>query len=116
MRVIDVLVGATAALPEIRARRFDAMRGNLTKVDNFRFGELFFLARDFCRDRFAVDRKRNENGFAVFSRHTFSAEGDVFDFKIDRAHVINTLLQQGVKREQNSFAQSFASHRPEARC
>ena len=92
------------------------MRGSLTKIDKLRFGKLLFLARDLCRDRFAVDRKRNENGFAVFSRHTFSAEGDVFDFKIDRAHVINTLLQQGVKREQNSFAQSFASHRPEARC
>src|SRR6266478_7563964 len=75
-----------------------------TKIYKVRFGKLLFLARDLRRGQFSVDHKRNENGFAVFSRHTFSAEGDVFDFKIDRAHVINTLLQQSVKREQNSFA------------
>ena len=48
--------------------------------DKVRFGKLLFLARDLCRGQFSVDRKRNENGFAVFSRHTFSAEGDVLDF------------------------------------
>jgi len=56
------------------------MRRRFAKIDNFRFGELLFLARDFCGDQFAVDRKWNENGLAVFSRDTFSSEGDVFDF------------------------------------
>jgi hypothetical protein len=80
MRVIDVLIGATAALPEIWTGRIDPGRGPLAKIDNLRFGELFFLARDFCRNQFAFDRKRNENGFPVFSRYPLSAEGDVRDF------------------------------------
>jgi hypothetical protein len=58
----------------------------LAKIDNLRFGELLFLARDFCGDQFAFDRKRNENGFAVFSRDPLSAERDIRDFQIDRAH------------------------------
>src|SRR5207237_1167612 len=79
-RVIDVLIRATAATPEIQTRRFDSVRRLFAKIDNLRFGELFFLARNYCRDQFAFDREGNENGLAVFARHALSAERDVFDF------------------------------------
>src|SRR5205085_9259564 len=86
MRVIDVLVSAPSAATEIRTGRFNAMRRFLPKIDNLRFGELFFLAYDFCGDEFAFDRERNKNRLAVFARDTLSAKSDVLDFKIDRAH------------------------------
>jgi hypothetical protein len=80
VRVIDVLIGATAAATEIWARRLDPMPRSFAKIDNFGFGELFFLAGDFCRDQFAVDRERNENSLAIFARDSLSAERDVLDF------------------------------------
>lgn len=80
MRVIEVLIGATAAAAEIWARRLDPMRRPFAKIDNLGFGELFFLSGDLCRDQFAIDRERNENGLAVFPRDSLSAERDVLDF------------------------------------
>ena len=80
MRVIDVLVGATAAMTEVRTRRLDSMRRALAKIDNLRFGELFFLSGDFYRGQFPIDRERNENGLAVVPRDSLSAERDVLDF------------------------------------
>ena len=56
------------------------MRRLFVKIDNLGFGKLFFLAGDFCRDQFAFDRERNENGLAVFARDSLSAERDVLDF------------------------------------
>src|SRR5207302_71481 len=88
MRVIDVLISATAAATEIRTGRFNAMRRFFSKIDNLRFGELLFLAGDFCGDQLAFDRERNKNRLAVFARDTFSSKSDVLDFKIDRAQEI----------------------------
>ena len=80
MRVIDVLIGATAATSEVRTRRLDPMWRALAKIDNLGFGELLFLARNSCRDQLGFDGKRNENGLAVFASDSLSAERDVLDF------------------------------------
>jgi len=48
MRVVDVLISATAAFAEIRSGRLNAMWRTFQKIDNFRVGELFFLANKFC--------------------------------------------------------------------
>ena len=80
MRVIDVLIGATAALAEVRARRLDSMGRPFAKIDHLGLGELFFLAGDFCGNQFAIDRERNENGLAVVPRDSLPAERDVLDF------------------------------------
>ena len=86
VRVSDVLICATTTTSEVRAGRINSMRRTLSKIDNLRFSELLFLANNFRRDQFAVDCERNENRFAIVARNSFSAESDVLDFKIDRAH------------------------------
>src|SRR6266853_2075241 len=80
MFVADVLVSASAASAEIRALRFDTIRGGLLHLDEFRFGKLLFLAHDLGRDQLALDSVRNKDGLALFSGDAFSAEGYVFDF------------------------------------
>src|SRR4030095_957012 len=64
-----------------------------SKNENLRFGELFFLARDFRENRFALDREGNENRLAIVARDTFPAKSDVLDFELDRAHVM-TIAQR----------------------
>src|ERR1700682_634812 len=86
MFVIDVLIGAATTATEIWTQRFDAVRRRFFKIDNLRFGELFFLAHDLRGNFFVFDRKRNENGLAVVAGHALSAESDVFDAKIDNTH------------------------------
>jgi hypothetical protein len=80
MRVIDVLISAAATFPEVRTMRLDSMRRTSFKIDNLRFGKLLFLANDFCRNQFTLDREWNENGLPVFARDAFPAESDVLDF------------------------------------
>src|SRR2546430_11873281 len=46
MSVANVLVSASPAPAEIRTLRFHAIRRALLHFDQFRFGELFFLAHD----------------------------------------------------------------------
>jgi hypothetical protein len=110
------------------------MRRAFLDLDQFRFGELFFLAHDFARNELALDRVRNKDGFALFSRDAFSAKSNIFDFQIDKTHLINTLLQLGVQCERNvsnRFSRfsgrrrkplkrlgqdSVQPHRAEARC
>ena len=77
---IDVLISAAATTPEVWTLRRDAMRRAFFNIDKFCFGELFFLANDFGRDRLALDRVRNEDGFALLPSDAFPAESDVFDF------------------------------------
>src|SRR5437762_11816570 len=79
VRVIDVLVSTSAAMSEVGASRFDTMRRSLANVDDLTFSELFFLARDLCRDEFAIDGEWNKNGFAMFAPDAFAAEGNVLD-------------------------------------
>ena len=92
MLVINVLISATAAATKVGTRRLDSMRRFFAKIDNFGLGELFFLAGNVCRDQFAFDCKRNENGLAVFARDSLSAERDVLDFKIDRAQALTVVV------------------------
>jgi hypothetical protein len=60
-----VLITAAAAASEVRALGFDTLRRRFQHLLQFRFGELFFLARDARRDAFALDSEGNENRFAV---------------------------------------------------
>src|SRR5216110_3109819 len=60
MFVAHVLVSASAASAEIRALRFDTIRGGLLDLDEFRFGKLLFLAHDLGRDELALDGVRNK--------------------------------------------------------
>jgi len=80
MRVINVLVSTAATAPEVRTRWFDAMWRSFVKIDNFRFGELFFFARYFYRNPFAIDGQWDENGLSLITRDSFSAESDIRDF------------------------------------
>ena len=79
VRVIDVLISATAATSEVRAGRLNPMRRRFAEIDNFSFGQLFFLARDSGGNKFAINGERNENYLSVFTSDTFAAEGDVFN-------------------------------------
>ena len=86
MRIIDVLICAAAATPEVRAGWIDAMGRPYFKINKFGLSELLFLARDFCRNSFTLDRKRNEDGFAVFAPNAVAAKSHVLDLEIDNAH------------------------------
>jgi hypothetical protein len=79
VRILDVLVGAPTAASEIWTRRLNAVRRRLVDIDNFSFGQLFFVPGDFCRDELAVDGEWNEHGLSMFPSNSFTAEGDVFD-------------------------------------
>ena len=72
------------ALPEVP--REASGRRRLQHLDQFRFGELFFLAHDFCRDAFAANCEGNEERFAFIARDTFPTKSDIFDFEFDGSH------------------------------
>jgi len=55
-------------------------------LDELRLRELLLLARDFRRNSFTVDCKRNENRFAMVTPDAFAAKRDVLDLKTDNAH------------------------------
>src|SRR5437588_1486068 len=76
MRVVDVLISATATFAEVRTGRLNAMRRAFSKIDNFRVGELFFLADNSCGNSLTVDRERNDRGLAAYARDTLSAESN----------------------------------------
>jgi hypothetical protein len=86
MCVADVLVTAPAAAPEVRTFWRRTLRRRLEHFDQFAFGELLFLARDFRRDALAIDREWNKDRFAFIARDAFAAKGDVFDFQFHSAH------------------------------
>jgi len=79
VRVIDVLVSAAAATAEVWTWRRDALRRSLDQIVQLGFGELLFLARDPRGHAFALDRVRNKNSLAIFSRDAFAAKGDILD-------------------------------------
>ena len=83
MPVADVLVNTATASSEVRTLGCDAMRRRIEQFDQFSFGELLFLAHDFRRDAFAVDRERNEDRLAFIARDTFAAKSDIFDLEFD---------------------------------
>jgi hypothetical protein len=47
---------------------------------------LLLLAHDVRGDSLALNRERNEDGFALISGDAFTSKGDVFDLEIYRAH------------------------------
>jgi hypothetical protein len=88
MLVIDMLISASTASAEIWALRRHAIRGTLPNGDQLCFGELLFFADDFRRDKLVLYRVRNKNGFAQLPRDALSPEGDVFDFQINKPHLM----------------------------
>src|SRR5438270_3910131 len=86
--IIDMLISAATASAEIWALRRDAIRGTLLNFEQLCFGELFLFPDNFRRNKLVLHRVRNKNGFALFPRDAFSAEGDVFDFQINNAHTM----------------------------
>ena len=79
MRVIDMLICASATAAEIGAWRVDSMRRADSNFDNFRFCELPFLTRDFRGHAFAVDCQRNKDRLAMLASDALTAESDVSD-------------------------------------
>ena len=85
MLVADVLVTTAAASPEVGTFGCNALRRRIDHFDQFRFGELFFLADDFRRNALTVDRKRNEDGLAFIARDPLAAKSDIFDGKLQHS-------------------------------
>lgn len=83
MRVADVLVCAAAATTEVRAARLNAMCRWLCNFDQVGLRKLFLVANNPGGDAFAVDRERNEDGFALVSPNAAAAKRDVVDLKFD---------------------------------
>jgi hypothetical protein len=111
MLVIDVLIGAPAASAEIRALWRDAIRRTLLNVNQLCFGELLLFPDDFGRNQLALNGVRNKHGFAVFPSDPFATERDVFDFQINKSHLINTLGQPGVSaRFRNELGETSQLH------
>jgi hypothetical protein len=90
--VIDMLIRAAAASTEIWASWSNPMRGTFLNLDQVCFGKLRLFPDDFRRNKFALNRVRNKDHFALFPRDTLPAESDVLDQQINKAHFINTLL------------------------
>jgi hypothetical protein len=90
--IANVLVSASATAAEIGTLWFNAIRRVLLYFDELRFGELFFLAHDFRRNNLALDDVGDEDRLPLVASDTFPAKSDVFNFQIDNAHVINTLV------------------------
>ena len=66
--VINVLILATAALAEVAARRFDALRRRLNDAQKFRAGKILFDLRDGNLHDFADEHKWHEHDKGVESR------------------------------------------------
>ena len=62
------------------------MRDRLEHVHERGFREVLLLAHDPRGHAFPIDRKRNEDGFALHARDAAAAEGNVFDLELDCAH------------------------------
>src|SRR5215469_14216309 len=92
MFVIDVLIRAAAAVPEIGTLRRHAMWRAFPNIEKLRLCELFFLAHNFRRNSFSLNCIRNKNSSALVSTDTLPAKGNVVDFEVDNAHVTETLL------------------------
>src|SRR5579884_746423 len=86
MFVADVLIRAAPAPAKIRALRRDTIRRTFFHLHKFRFGELFFLAHDFCRNKFAFNCAGDENYLALIAPDAFAAETDLLNSQIDDAH------------------------------
>jgi hypothetical protein len=80
MFIGDVLISASAAMAKVRALRLDPIGRRLPNIEEFGLRELFFLAHDFGRDKFTLDRVRNKDSLPAFSSYALSTESDVFDF------------------------------------
>src|SRR5206468_113695 len=108
MSVANVLVSASPTPAEIRTLRFHTIRRALLHFDQFRFGELFFLAHDLGGNDLAFDGVRNKYGLPLLASDAFPAESNVFDFQIDNAHVTSsreacTILRWRVRWRLPSF-------------
>src|SRR5712671_255547 len=84
--ITHMLVTASAAPAKVWTLRWHALRRRVDQFNQFGFGELLFLPRDFRRDALALDRERNEDGFAFVARDTFPTKSDIFDFEFNGAH------------------------------
>jgi hypothetical protein len=91
-----MLIRAAAASAEIWALWRDAIRRTLLNFDQLCFGELLLFPDDFGRNQLMFNRVRNKDSLALVPRYAFPTKSNVFDFQIDNAHIINTLLQLGV--------------------
>src|SRR5438477_978873 len=109
MLVIDMLISAATASAEIWALRRDAIRGTLLNFEQLCFGELFLFPDNFRRNKLVLYRVRNKNGFALFPRDAFSAEGDVFDFQINNAH---TMQIRSINIQAPSYQRTPCSEGP----
>ena len=67
-------------MAKVRALRLDPIGRRLPNIEEFGLRELFFLAHDFGRDKFTLDRVRNKDSLPAFSSYALSTESDVFDF------------------------------------
>jgi hypothetical protein len=86
MVVADVLICASAAPAEVWALGFDAMLGRDDHLPQFAFAESLFVAQDRGSYPLAVDCKRDEDSFAVVPADAASAERDIVDLEVHRAH------------------------------
>ena len=75
-----MLISAATAPAKVRAFRIYTMRRAFFKIDKFGLGKLLFLAHDFGRHDFTVDRERNKDRLAVIAPNAFAAESDVLNF------------------------------------
>src|SRR5438093_733229 len=108
MFVANVLVSASPTPAEIRTLRFHTIRRALLHFDQFRCGELLFVAYDLGGNDLAFDGVRNKYGLPLLASDAFSAESNVFDFQIDNAHVTSsreacTILRWRVRWRLSSF-------------
>ena len=79
MFVIDVLIRAAAASPEIWALWRDAIRRTLFNFNQIGFRELLLFPHDFGGNHLALNGVRNKNSFALLPRHAFPAKSNVFN-------------------------------------
>ena len=80
MFVANVLISAATAPAKVRAFRIYTMRRAFFKINKFGLGELLFLAHDFGRHDFTVNRERNKDRLAAITSDAFAAESDVLNF------------------------------------
>ena len=79
MLVIDVLIRAAAASPEIWALWRDAIRRTLFNFNQIGLGELLLFPHDFGGNHFAFNGVRNKDGFALLPSDAISAKCDVLN-------------------------------------
>ena len=112
-RVGDVLVAASAAAPEIRASRRDAIRRLFCDRHQLGFAEVLFLPDDARGDGLAGNGERNEKHLAVMAGHTFAAKGDVVNGQGKDGLRMGHGKKRGFRREtEASFGKGADFYQP----